>query len=421
MPVSVYRLRAFAVALTTVALVAGVGASAPAKTVGMNNQPITNRAGTTFGILSHRGGALQWPENSVEAFENSVAAGFDSIETDILFTADGQAVMSHYDVLPTRCTNAGQSIHLMTAAQVAEVRCSNLAGQQVVPLATFAELAGALAKNPDVGLTLDIKSYSGQPAAEQKAYAERAMQLVLDHGLLGRTSIISFFWKNHLPVIRKAAPKIYVLALDNGTMDLDRVRLADKLKANGYGIKMKYTSEYLVKYTKAKGMDAVPWEVLGNEQQAFSIHYGSKLQLFSSDEPTTTRAQLVAGQINLNPVPAPTVTTLATPVVLSQAKYVKNKRSYPLAWGTAVPKEDLAQLRSVTLAITVTGGKGTGKLYVGGMSTPLKSSVSKKLPKGTKTFTISAPLGDKGKLRIYTTKTVTLTVTAVAYTRVRFA
>ena len=44
-----------------------------------------------------------------------------------------------------------------------------------------------------------------------------------------------------------------------------------------------------------------------------------------------------------------------------------------------------------------------------------------KLPKGTKTFTVNTPIGDKGKLRIWTTRTVTLTVTAVAYTRVRFA
>jgi len=398
-----------------------VGTSSPAKTLGANNLPIMNAAGTTFGILSHRGGALQWPENSAEAFNNSVAAGFDSIETDILFTSDGTAVMSHYDLLPDRCTLAGQSIHLMTAAQVAEVRCANLAGEKNVPIPTFAELADALAKNPDVGLNLDLKSYTGQPAEEQKTYAARAIQLVKDHGLLSRTTIISFSWTNHLPVIRAAAPKMYVLALDNGTMDLDRVRLADKLKANGYGIKMKYTSEYLVKYTKAKGMDAVPWEVLGDEQRAFSIYYGGKFQLFSTDEPTITRAQLVAGQINLNPVSMPTVTSLATPVVLSQAKYAKYKRAYPLVSGTAVPKEDVAQLRSVTLSITVTGGKGKGRLYVGGMSTPLKSSTSMKLPKGTKTFTVNTPIGDKGKLRIWTTRTVTLTVTAVAYTRVRFA
>ena len=50
----------------------------------------------------------------------------------------------------------------------------------------------------------------------------------------------------------------------------------------------------------------------------------------------------------------PTVTSLATPVVLSQAKYAKYKRAYPLVSGTAVPKEDVAQLRSVTLSITGT-------------------------------------------------------------------
>ncbi|MFZ0530744.1 MAG: glycerophosphodiester phosphodiesterase family protein [Propionicimonas sp.] len=411
---------AAAVALSSAALLVTVAVPAPATTLGADNRPITNKAGTTFGVLSHRGGALQWPENSLEAFAGSVAAGFDAIETDILFTRDGQAVMSHYDLLPERCTRSGESIHLLTAAEVAAVRCANLDGKLVVPIPTFDQLAAALAADPSVGLTLDIKSYPGQPSAEQRAYASKAIRLVKSHGLVNRTRMLSFFWTNHLPVIRKYAPKIYVLALDNGTMRLDRVRLADKLGANGYGIKMNYTSEYLAKYIKAKGMDAVPWEVIGAEQRAFSIYYGGKVQQFSTDEPDRTRAELIAGKIDLNPKRVTAVTTLAAPVTISKATYTAKARRYPVVLGKAVPKPDLAQLRSVTLSITVTGGAGTGRLYVGGKGSPLSSSTWVALPAGTATVTVTTPLGDQGRLRIYTTRTVGLTVTAVAYTRVRF-
>lgn len=394
---------------------------AGAVTLGDDGNPITNDAGTTFGILSHRGGAKESPENSAEAFTASVAAGFDSIETDIVFTKDGRGVMSHNDRLPARCTQAGKSIHKLTYAQVAKVRCANLDGAKVVPIPTFEELAAILKGRPDVGLTLDLKSYSGQSASGKRSWAAKAMQLVKKHGLLDRTSVITFQWASTLPIIRKYAKKNYVLALDSGAMDLDRVRLAAKLGADGFGIKMKYTSEYLAGYVKSTGMDSVPWEVVGREQLAFAIHYGGRTQLFSTDTPTASRADLVGGRIDLNPVPDPVSTTLATPVRISKATYKANKRQYPVALGKAVPSADGAMLRNVTLAITVTNGPGTGSLYVGGNSTPLASSVKLALPKGTATLTVRAPLGDGGKLRIYTTKTVKLTVNVVGYTRVRFA
>lgn len=382
-----------------------------------------NRAGTTFGILAHRGGAGESPENSVEAFTKSAEAGFDAIETDIVFTSDGHAVMSHYDILPARCTETGRSIHLMTLAEVALVRCADLSlpAELVVPIPTFEQLAGILAAHPGVGLNLDIKSYPGQRAAEKRTWASRAIKLVRDHGLLGRTSIISFYWQHALPVIRKYAPKIYVLALDQGTVDLDRVRLARKLGADGFGIKMKYTSASLVAYVKAKHLDSVPWEITTPEQRLFCIATGGKLQLFSTDTPTTARQTLISGGIDLNPVAKPTTTRTTAPINVSDRKYKAGKRHYPVVLGKAVPAADVSQLKTVTLAVTVRGGKGKGHLYVGASSAPLSSSVKVRLPKGTRTLTVAAPLGDGGKLRIYASRSVKLTVDVVEYTRLRFA
>jgi glycerophosphoryl diester phosphodiesterase len=413
--------RALAAGVLTLGLAVASPGLAPAATEGANGKPVSNRAGTTFGILSHRGGAGEAPENSVEAFTKSAEAGFDSIETDIVFTSDNQAVMSHYDILPLRCTETGRSIHTMTLAEVALVRCENLVGEKVVPIPTFEQLAEILAAHPGVGLTLDIKSYPGQRAAEKSTWASRAIQLVRNHGLVSRTAITSFYWKQALPVIRKYAPKIYVLALNLGTVNLDLVRLARKLGANGFGIKMKYTSASLVSYVKAKHMDSVPWEVTTPEQRLFCIATGGKLQLFSTDTPTTARDTLISGGIDLDPVLTPAVTLLPAPVNVSNQKYKANKRQYPVVLGKAMPATEVSQLQDVTLAVTVTGGKGKGSLYVGASSSPLSSSKKVRLPKGTRTLTISAPLGDGGKLRIYATRTVTLTVDVVAYTRLRAA
>ena len=49
--------------------------------------------------FAHRGGAGDWPENSLEAFEQAVAIGFDYVETDAHVTSDGVVIAFHDDHL----------------------------------------------------------------------------------------------------------------------------------------------------------------------------------------------------------------------------------------------------------------------------------------------------------------------------------
>lgn len=46
-------------------------------------------------IFAHRGGATLWPENTLLAFEHSIAMGIDFLETDIHLTRDGELVLCH--------------------------------------------------------------------------------------------------------------------------------------------------------------------------------------------------------------------------------------------------------------------------------------------------------------------------------------
>jgi glycerophosphoryl diester phosphodiesterase len=398
--------------------------SAPGATVGTDGKAITNKAGITFGISAHRGGMAEWPQNSLEAFTNTIAAGFDSLETDMVFTSDGHAVMSHEDKLASRCLADGQTglaIHAMTLAQVQQVRCANLAGEKVVPIPTFEQLAAALKGHPEILLSLEVKAYTGQSVAGKKQWAEQAIKLVQKYKLQDQTKLISFNWEYALPVFRKYAPKIRVIALDQVQMDLDRVRLAVKLGASAYGTRVKYTSVYLVTYVKSLGIDSSAWSATDNEQRAFQIYHANKSGfMFGTDTPTATQADLIAGRINLDPVPTMTTTKLATPVTISNVTYKTGRKYYKAVPTKALPAADLAMLGDVTLKITVKGGTGKGALYVGPASSPSSASVKVALPKSTKTLTVRSPLGDNRKVRISTTKKVKLTVQVVSYQRMRF-
>ncbi|HEY3338796.1 MAG TPA: glycerophosphodiester phosphodiesterase family protein [Propionicimonas sp.] len=414
-------VRALAVATATACLALALPSAAPATTLGKDGKPIVNAAGSTLLVVAHRGGAFQWPENSVEAFLGSAEAGYDGIETDLAWTKDGQPVMSHNDVLPDRCTGAGQSIHRLTAAQVAEVRCADLAGEKVVPIPTFAQLAKVLADHPDIALHLDLKSYPGQSFDGKRTYATRAMALLTKYGLLGRTKILTFYWSSMLPVIRKASRSIFVTAYDGASFDLDlaRVRLADKLGANAYAPRMVHTSAYLARYVRSKGMDVVPFEVFGAEQLAFSIHYGGKTQYLLTDEPANLQRGLITNTIAIDPVAVPTTTTLPKRVVVGSGTYRAGTAHYPRILGKAVPTADRPMLDTVTIAVTVSRGPGKGTLRAGPRSASF-GSVSVRLPKGTKTLTLKVPVGNNGDLRISTSRTVKVTVRVVGYTRVRF-
>jgi len=55
-------------------------------------------------IISHRGGALPWPENSLRAFANSRALPIDQAECDVHLTAEGTPVVIH-DATANRTTD----------------------------------------------------------------------------------------------------------------------------------------------------------------------------------------------------------------------------------------------------------------------------------------------------------------------------
>src|SRR5262249_41546440 len=71
--------------------------------------------------VGHRGGAAQWPENSMTAFRNAIAAGARVLELDVHLAADGTVAVIHDSTLD-RTTSGHGPVGRATAADLARAR-----------------------------------------------------------------------------------------------------------------------------------------------------------------------------------------------------------------------------------------------------------------------------------------------------------
>lgn len=98
--------------------------------------------------FAHRGGAGDWPENTMPAFEGAVALGYRYVETDVHATADGVLVAFHDESLD-RVTDRAGLIRELPWSEVARARVD---GREPIP--RFEDLLGAF---PDLRVNVDPK------------------------------------------------------------------------------------------------------------------------------------------------------------------------------------------------------------------------------------------------------------------------
>ena len=78
-------------------------------------------------------------------------------------------------------------------------------------------------------------------------------------------------------------------------------------------------------------------------------------------------------------------------------------------------------LDSVRVKIAVTNGPGTGYISLSPAGSPLSSSVKVSLPRGSRSLYVNVPVGNAGKLRVFTSKRATVRLAVVGYTNLRFS
>ena len=98
--------------------------------------------------FAHRGGAGDWPENTMPAFEGAVALGYRYVETDVHVTADGILLAFHDDRLDRVTNRTG----VISELPWREVRLARVDGREPIPL-----MEDVLGSWPDLRVNIDPK------------------------------------------------------------------------------------------------------------------------------------------------------------------------------------------------------------------------------------------------------------------------
>jgi glycerophosphoryl diester phosphodiesterase len=136
-------------------------------------------------VFAHRGGAALAPENTIAAFDNSIALGADGLELDVRLSHDG-AIVVHHDRTVDRTTTL--------TGPIARLRLDELK-RAAVPL-----LSEVLARYRDVRIIIELK-------VNRPEMAHAVVQIVRAADAVERVCIGSF-GRRALRAVRALDPAI---------------------------------------------------------------------------------------------------------------------------------------------------------------------------------------------------------------------
>lgn len=236
-------------------------------------------------IASHRGGALQWPENSPTSFANTAKLPVDQVEFDIHPTADGEIVVMHDSTLDRTSNGTGP----IAECTLAELKSVTLKGTDGEAMLTLSELCAIFAPTA-ITLRMEVK-YDTQRRPYPGLVA--AALAVLDrHGLRGRTVITSFLADTVAEAVAASgtAGAIWLVSPDvQDYIGLDGIAaVARAAGAKTLGIRHNRLDADILATLRGHGLAVGAWAV--NDEAAIRKVLGLGVDVFTTDMPSAALA-----------------------------------------------------------------------------------------------------------------------------------
>ncbi|MEM7209697.1 MAG: glycerophosphodiester phosphodiesterase [Pseudomonadota bacterium] len=233
-----------------------------------------------FIAMAHRGGAGEWPENTMPAFENAVALGYRYIETDVHTTRDGALIAFHDDRLD-RVSNKNGRINELA---LIDVRAARIDGSERVP-----EMAEVLQSWPQIKFNIEPKD---------DAAVEPLCRLIKESNAIDRVCVGSFSGARIARAREILGPQ---LCTSMGPYDVARLRLAAlgvpvgsfdaacaQVAPTHYGIPA--ASKAMVEAAHDRGMQLHVWTIDDPQEMRLFIDRG--VDALMTDEPAILKSVL---------------------------------------------------------------------------------------------------------------------------------
>ena len=251
---------------------------------GAQSPPDDPSEGHSFDLQGHRGARGDLPENSIPGFLLAVEQGADTIELDVVTSADSQVVVSHEPWMSAEiCSHPdgrpvteeempGTNLFDLTYAEIAAYDCgsrgnprfpSQEARSTNKPLLSEALRAINASASRPMRFNIELKSRQGGVGVyhpEIDVFAALVYQVAQDADVVSRSTFQSFDPRS-LEALHELDPSATLaLLVDNGdglAANLARLSFQPRIYSPNYSL----VHAGLVDSLHALGMTVVPWTV----------------------------------------------------------------------------------------------------------------------------------------------------------------
>ena len=207
-------------------------------------------------FFSHRGGRMEYDENTLSAFEASYQAGYRGFETDIRMTKDGELVILHDSNL-ARTTDTEGAVEEMTAEQIRKAKT-----KKGNPVLFLDELMDWLDSKGDVTyVEFELKSRPEElyPEERLQEYCEKLYERVLRNKPEGATYLFTSGDYRGLRYLQAAHPGVQMLMITGKPCNEETIAQCLSMGIDRIGATMNGTSRAAVREAHRQGLIVSLW------------------------------------------------------------------------------------------------------------------------------------------------------------------
>ena len=223
-------------------------------------------------FFSHRGGRMEFDENTIPAFEASYKAGYRGYETDIRMTKDGKLVILHDSNL-TRTTDTEGVVEQMTEAQIRKARTKK--GNRVMFLDELMDWLDSKGDVTYVEFELKTTPVDLYPEERLREYCDKLYERVMRNKPEGATYLFTSGDYRGLRYLQQKHPGVQMLLITGKPSNDETIALCKALGIDRLGATMDGTSRAAVKKAHEQGLIVSLWPGQSTADAMLGVYLGA--------------------------------------------------------------------------------------------------------------------------------------------------
>src|SRR5690625_1309624 len=217
-------------------------------------------------VFAHRGGKLEFDENTIQAFQSSYDKGLRGFETDIRKTKDDHLVVFH-DGDFKRIFGRDGSIEAFTLEEVKALRTEH--GNQIP---TLDEVLEFMNSKPWLYVEFELKTRGSEYTDEMlEDYVDEIYEKIYSNKPPTSDYVITSFDKRPLRYLKGKYPNVDLLFIKNKGLSEELIAEAEEIGVKRIGCRIERTSRDRVKWAKKRCFIICLWPWLSIEDFLLAV------------------------------------------------------------------------------------------------------------------------------------------------------